>query len=59
MVIEYTKEECKALDYKFDHPDKKVLCPRCGKELIFTERGNSCEVRCETEGCLYDAIRGL
>lgn len=59
MVIEYTKEECKALDEKFEHPNKIVLCPRCGKQLIFTQRGNSCEVKCETRDCLYDAIRGI
>lgn len=59
MGIKYTKEELKALNTKFENPDKEVICPRCGKILIYKSAGNSCEVRCETPKCLYDAIRGV
>ena len=59
MDTEYSKEECKALDKKFEHPDRIVRCPRCGNVLIYKKNGNSCEVRCMTVNCIYDAIRGL
>ena len=59
MDTKYSKQEIEALDKKFEEPDSKVACPRCGKMLIHTQRGNSCEVRCESAGCLHDAIRGL
>lgn len=56
---EYTEEEFAALDEKFEHPEKTVICPRCGQELVFREIGTSCEVRCSTPDCIYDCIRGL
>lgn len=62
MVIEpanYTEEEWKALDEKAKFPGKKVICPRCGKELTYRAVGNSYEVKCPTPGCIYDAVRGL
>ena len=59
MVTNYSDEECKALDEKFENPENVVKCPRCGKKLIYIKRGNSCEVKCETENCLCDAIRGI
>ena len=40
-------------------PEKIVICPRCGKKLIYKTFGNSSEVECETENCLYTAIRGI
>lgn len=59
MDTEYTEKEIAALDKKFEEPEKEVICPRCGKVLIYTQRGNSCEVKCESAGCLQDAMRGL
>ncbi len=59
MVTKYTDEECRALDRKFEKPDEKVLCPRCGHELQYHEKNGSCWVICETDNCLYDAIRGV
>ena len=59
MAAKYNERELAALDKKFEKPDSEVICPRCGKTLIHTQRGNSCEVKCESEGCLHDAIRGL
>ena len=59
MDTNYTKNEIKALNDKFEEPEKEVRCPRCGKLLVYKSVGNSCEVRCETLNCLYDAIRGI
>ena len=59
MGTKYSDEECRALDRKFEHPDETVVCPRCGKTLQYTESQWSSAVRCETKGCLHDAIRGI
>ena len=59
MANKWTEEEIKIVDEKFNNPTKKVLCPRCGKELEFTQRGSSCEVKCVTEGCIKASIRGI
>ena len=59
MITKFSDEECKAIDEKLENPAKIVNCPRCSKKLIYIKRGNSCEVKCETENCLCDAIRGL
>ena len=59
MVSKYTEIECNALDEKFEHPENTVLCPRCGEKLQYKKIGNSSEVKCPTNNCLYDAIRGL
>ena len=59
MGTKYSKDEMKALNDKFEAPEKEVKCPRCGKTLVYKSVGNSCEVRCETPNCLCDAIRGI
>lgn len=59
MAMKYNEKENKAIDEKMEHPDKKVICPRCGAELMYREVGNSCEVKCPTENCLKASIRGL
>lgn len=59
MATKYTEAECKALDRKFEHPEETVICPRCGKNLQYKECRWSSEVKCETAGCLHDAIRGI
>ena len=55
----YTLEELDALEKKFDIPEETVICPRCGRKLIFSKFNSSCEVKCETPGCLHDVIRGI
>ncbi len=55
----YTAEELDAIDFKFEHPNFTVKCPRCGKLLIYTELASASEVRCETVNCLYDCNRGI
>lgn len=59
MDFKYTDKELAVLNEKFKYPHKTVICPRCGQELQYRKIGNSCEVKCRTENCLYDAIRGL
>ena len=59
MASKYTEMECLAIDRKFERPAETVMCPRCKKELLYREVNGSCEVICETNGCLYDAIRGI
>lgn len=55
----YTKEEKSALHEKEEAPQKEVLCPRCGKELIFLRKGNSYMVKCVSRGCIMLNFRGL
>lgn len=52
-------EEKRALRRKFDNPEAKVLCPRCGNEIIYEKRGNSIAVECKTPKCIYGGMRGL
>ena len=59
MGSKYTEEECEAMNRKIEHPEEDVICPRCGNKLLYTSVGASCEVKCETEGCLHGTIRGL
>ena len=59
MATEYNEAECRALDRKFEHPEETVVCPRCGGNLEYTANNGSCMVKCETNGCLCDAIRGI
>ena len=59
MASKFTQKEIDALTEKFETPNKEVVCPRCGKKLLFFQKGYSCEVVCETEDCLKDAIRGI
>jgi hypothetical protein len=56
---DYSKAEWDALDEKMEHPDGKVLCPRCENEISYKEIGNSISVRCLTDGCIFSGIRGL
>lgn len=58
-IFNYNKDESDALDEKMEHPERKVICPRCGKELIFTDYGCGCVVECQTKECLYAGIRGI
>ena len=48
-----------ALRVKMENPDKRVICPRCGAEIIYEEHGNSIVVECSTKGCIYGGLRGL
>lgn len=53
----YSDEEWDALSDKLEHPQKKVVCPRCGNEITYEEIGNSISVRCITAGCIFGGIR--
>ena len=59
MAVKYTDKELDALDEKALNPQKKVFCPRCGKELQYRSIGNSYEVKCLTENCIKETVRGL
>jgi hypothetical protein len=59
MADKYSDIERQALRDKLNSPDKEIICPRCGAVLIFRQIGNSCEVKCPTQGCLYGGIRGF
>lgn len=59
MVIKYADKEIEALDKKLNNPTGKIICPRCGKQLLFIEHQSSCTVKCETEGCLEGTVRGI
>lgn len=55
----YTAADWGALDEKLNDPQRHVICPRCGKEIIYNERGNSIAVECETKDCIFGGVRGL
>ena len=38
---------------------ENIICPRCGGEMNYDERGNSYIVTCETPHCISYGIRGL
>ena len=59
MASKYSKAEFDALEEKMEHPTSVVHCPRCGSELSYRAVWNSCEVRCTTEGCIKETVRGL
>lgn len=59
MASKYSDEELKALSEKSRNPDNVVLCPRCGKELLFTDYGCGYEIKCMTNGCIKRSVRGL
>ena len=54
-----SEQEHEVLEEKLNNPEKKVICPRCGNEIIYEKRGNSIAVECKTKGCIYGGIRGL
>jgi len=56
---DYTEEEWGAIREKKNNPEKYVVCPRCGNEIIYKEVGNSISVECLTDGCIFGGIRGL
>jgi len=58
-IRDYTEEEWDALWDKLDNPEKDVLCPRCGNEIIYKEVGDSISIECLTEGCIFGGIRGI
>lgn len=59
MVSDYTREEREALHEKMDHPETKVICPRCGKELGYKDAGCAWQVKCQTPDCIQFSLRGL
>ena len=54
-----TKEEYEAITKKLNNPQADVICPRCGKRLLYKEIDNSISIECETADCIYGGIRGL
>ena len=57
--MELSDKEKTALREKLDHSKKEVICPRCGKPLVYVLRGNSESAECPREGCIFAGIRGL
>ena len=57
--MELTKIEKAALREKLENPEKKVLCPRCGEELVYLTRGASQIAKCPTENCIFAGVRGI
>ena len=59
FMVTMNENDYKVLDEKMNNPDKKVICPRCGNEIIYEKRGNSIAVECKTKDCIYGGIRGF
>lgn len=59
FMVTMSEQGYEVLEEKLNNPEKKVICPRCGNEIIYEKRGNSIAVECKTKGCIYGGIRGL
>ena len=59
MDMKYSEKELDALEEKAMSPNNVVICPRCGKEIIFTKSGNSYEVKCQSKDCIKEVVRGI
>ena len=44
---------------KNEKPIENIVCPRCGNQMVYDERGNSHIVTCETPSCVNYGIRGI
>lgn len=51
--IDFSVDERAALRFKLFFPDEFVLCPRCGKKLVWSHFMNFTEVYCISRRCLY------
>ena len=49
----------KALNYKMAHPEKEVLCPKCGKVLEWAYEDHSIQVKCTKPKCIMGTSRGI
>lgn len=59
MDIKLNDKEKSALNDKINHPEQKVLCPRCGNELLYQEYQSGCTVYCKTQNCIKGNIHGI
>lgn len=59
MAIKYNQKEIEAMDAKLNNPSATVVCPRCGKELLFNDYSSFCEVKCSSSDCLHGVVRGI
>lgn len=59
MDIKLSENEKQALNDKINHPEQKILCPRCGGEILYHDYGSGCIVQCKTQGCIKGSIRGI
>ena len=44
FMVTMSEQEYEVLEEKLNNPEKKVICPRCGNEIIYEKRGNSIAV---------------
>lgn len=49
----------KALNYKMAHPEKDVICPKCGKLLEYAYVNGAIEVKCPKRKCIMGNSRGI
>lgn len=49
----------KALEQQMKHEKITETCPRCGNQLLYIQYGSSYEVRCATDGCISEVVRGI
>lgn len=57
MVL--TDKENKAIDQKFENPNRVIKCPRCGALLEYKKYQTASQVKCQTEGCIQVSLRGI
>lgn len=61
--VSVNEEKLKALievsTFFGDTGKKETLCPICGGVVRLNDFGSAYEIKCDTEGCLYEVGRGL
>ena len=59
LYMELKKREIDILQDKLYNPNKKVLCPKCGAELLYEEYPSASRVLCPREVDVEIVARGI
>ena len=55
----FKNEYKKAINKKIAFPEKEVICPKCGKSLLYSPIGFIAEVKCPTKKCIMGNSKGI
>ncbi|MDR3344794.1 MAG: hypothetical protein LBT21_04295 [Oscillospiraceae bacterium] len=63
VAFDTTKEEAlllaRADKEMFFNGHTDIVCPRCGNAIVCEGEGNSYVIRCKTDGCILETVRGI
>lgn len=57
--MELSNIERAALEKKMENPEAYVKCPRCGSLIEYKKYDSAILVKCPTEGCIKETLRGI